>query len=358
MNVSLPSYPLCSDLWTYLKQTKKPILMYGMGNGAEKILCELDKREIVISDFFASDGFVRGHSFHSKTVLSYSQAKEKYGCDFIVLLAFGSSLDSVIDNILKISSEVELYAPDVPVCHSPVFDCNFYNSHYEEIIKAYDALADDTSKSIYTAIINYKLSGDIRYLINAPEDDGSSLFSYSNYRVCVDAGAYRGESSRELLSLSKSIEKIHAIEPDRRSYKKLLEYANSTNGIVTAHNCGVWNEASEGAFSDMGNRNSSFVEDGKLLTKLDKIDSIIGEDIPDYIKYDVEGCEAMALDGSKKTISEYYPELLVCVYHKSDDIFSLINKINAEYNDYKLYLRKKKYIPAWDVYICAIKEKR
>ena len=37
-----------------------------------------DSLGIEVSDFFASNGFVRGHSFHGKTVLSFSQIKEKY----------------------------------------------------------------------------------------------------------------------------------------------------------------------------------------------------------------------------------------------------------------------------------------
>ena len=85
--------PIKEDLFTYLKHTEKPIVMYGMGNGADKILAALTERGIEIADFFASDGFVRGHSFHGKTVLSYSAVKEKYGIgNFIVLLSFASSL--------------------------------------------------------------------------------------------------------------------------------------------------------------------------------------------------------------------------------------------------------------------------
>ena len=79
------------DLWSYLEQTDKPIVMYGMGNGADKILERLDARNIEIADFFASDGFVRGHSFHGKTVLSFSEIKEKYP-DFIILLSFASTI--------------------------------------------------------------------------------------------------------------------------------------------------------------------------------------------------------------------------------------------------------------------------
>ena len=62
--------PKTNDLWSYLQKTDKKIVMYGMGNGADKILEICSRRSIEVADFFASDGFVRGHSFHVKRVLS------------------------------------------------------------------------------------------------------------------------------------------------------------------------------------------------------------------------------------------------------------------------------------------------
>ncbi len=350
----LPNLPLAEDLWKRLANSKKPILMYGMGNGADKILCELEKRGIPIDGFFASDGFVRGHHFHGKRVLSYSEAKEKYG-SFIVLLAFGSSLDDVIDNIRRIASEQELYAPDVPVCGGELFDSAFYSDNYDKIKNAYSSLADDVSKEIFCSVVNFKLTGDITYLTDTVCDDGEGLYDYGSYKVCVDAGAYRGESSAELIKKGKSIEKIYALEPDAKSYKKLCSYAEAEKKVIPI-NCGAWSECTEGNFSSQGNRNSAFSDQGNILTKLDKIDNILDGDIADYIKYDVEGCEHEALDGSRSSILRSYPDLLVCVYHRSRDIFSLINKLAQEYDGYDLYLRRKKYIPAWDVYICAIKK--
>ena len=110
-----------TDLWQYLKKTDKPILMYGMGNGADKILAVCEKYGIEISDFFASDGFVRGHSFHGKVVLSYSEAKARYG-SLLVLLSFASSLPDVLATIHRVAAENELYAPDVPVFGSNLFN--------------------------------------------------------------------------------------------------------------------------------------------------------------------------------------------------------------------------------------------
>ena len=80
----LPPFPAKEDVWTALEKENRPIVVYGMGNGADKLLLRFAERKIEVDDFFASDGFVRGHSYKGKTVLSYSQATEKYGNNFPV----------------------------------------------------------------------------------------------------------------------------------------------------------------------------------------------------------------------------------------------------------------------------------
>ena len=97
------------DLWSYLANTKKAIVLYGMGNGADKILSVLDTRGVRVAGVFASDGFVRGQIFHQKRVLSWTEAKGKYGAEnLIVLLSFGSSRPEVIELIKTVAAEAEI----------------------------------------------------------------------------------------------------------------------------------------------------------------------------------------------------------------------------------------------------------
>ena len=86
-----------------------------------------------------------------------------------------------------------------------------------------------------------------------------------------------------------------------------------------------------------------------------RIDSIDGEKI-DYIKYDVEGAEAEALQGSERTILRDKPSLLVSLYHRSRDIFELTNELAAKYPFYKMYLRRLKCLPAWEIDLILINE--
>ena len=57
------------NVWDFLKNDNKPIMIYGMGNGAEKIISTLDTYGVKVSEIFASDEFVRGHSFLGYKVL-------------------------------------------------------------------------------------------------------------------------------------------------------------------------------------------------------------------------------------------------------------------------------------------------
>ena len=76
-------------MWEKLKATGKPILLYGMGDGAEKIAAELKKREIPIAGVFASEGFTRGQEFMGCPVTGYRTARERYG-EMVVLVCFGT----------------------------------------------------------------------------------------------------------------------------------------------------------------------------------------------------------------------------------------------------------------------------
>ena len=352
-----------TDIWEYLSKTNKTVVMYGMGNGADKILFVCQRYGICISDFFASDGFVRGHSFHGKTVLSYSEIKQKYGLEnIIVLLSFGSSLPNVLEVFKKVDSECEFYAPDVPVCADEIFTLDFFNSHKDEIFKVHSMLADEKSRQIYENVILYKLTGKIQYLFSAESEKAESyeLLGAKKFRNCADLGAYNGDTVREILEISPDIEKIYAFEPDAKTFKKLDTFCSSysTNATLVPINAAAWSHDTVLSFGNEGNRNSGIFAPRKTAKSVDilakSLDGTVGDEHIDYVKYDVEGAEKEAILGSQKIICSHRPALLVSAYHKSEDIFTLPLLINSLNSDYKLYFRRYPYVPAWDLNLICI----
>ncbi len=354
------------NLWVRLKEANLPIVVYGMGNGADKIIDVLDTIGLEVSDFFASDGFVRGHHFHGKRVLSFSQIKEKYE-SFIILIAFGSSLPDVMEKFIVLSKEHECYAPDVPVCGGPLFDAPFYLANEEKLDRVRALFADEKSKEVFDDLISYKLSGDIRYLLHADSDKDTALRELLSgaYTAYADLGAYNGDTIREALAYFSTIQKLTAFEPSAKTFAKLEHYLLTVDNIEkNAFALCAWEKAETRILTDGAGRNTTLggsasgktINGAKIRTAdcdaFDHRNAYRGERL--FIKYDVEGAEKEALLGSRETIQRNETELLVSLYHKSEDLFSLPLLVHEMLPDHRLYLRKHPYIPAWDInlYVC------
>ena len=102
------------DTWQTLKESRKPIVLYGMGNGADQIIDVLNSYGLEASDVFASDGFVRGQLFHGKRVLTLREAEDKYD-DFIVVMTFAVHDERTLDFVKELSKRHTLLSPTVPV---------------------------------------------------------------------------------------------------------------------------------------------------------------------------------------------------------------------------------------------------
>ncbi len=353
-------FPYSTDLWDHLKRTDKTVVMYGMGNGADKILRVCESYGILVADFFASDGFVRGHSFHGKTVLSYSEIKEKYGADrMIVLLSFASSRPEVLKLFDLVNGECELYAPDVPVCGENLFNMDFARAHRQELETVYGMLADEESKQIFRDIIAYKLSGKICHLKAAVSDRNKvfdDLLDAKSIHYAVDLGAYNGDTVKELMHEAPRLLSVTAMEPDRRNFRKLKDFADSlSTPKVTAVHAAAWSEHTTLSFADSGNRNAGAFALGKQIevTAL-PLDELMGDAPVDYIKYDVEGAEKEAIAGSSYILQTKKPRLSVSVYHRSEDLYALPLQLHAVNPNYRFYLRRYPYVPAWDLNLICI----
>ena len=60
---------------------------------------------------------------------------------------------------------------------------------------------------------------------------------------------------------------------------------------------------------------------------------------PNFIKVDIEGGERDFLIGAEKTISKHKPQIAICVYHKPEDFFNLVELVLNMNKKYKVYFR-------------------
>lgn len=336
-------------MWQMLKAAEKPILLYGMGNGAEKILAELNSRKIPVAGIFASDGFVRGHSFAGYEVLAYSEAKRRFG-DMIVLLCFGSHRPDVVEYVKGIAAEQEFYAPDVPVFGGGLFTREYAAAHRTELEEVYARLADEESRLVFRNVIEYKLTGRMEPLFQCetPAAEGWQLLAPTGEDIYLDLGAYNGDTVREFIEAAGGeYRRIYAVEPDPKTFRKLQKNTEGLHDCLL-YNVGIHSDYARMTFAEDAGRGSAVAGQGRV-TEMDSVDHLLAGQPVTVIKMDVEGEEAEALRGMVKTLQNYRPRLLVSAYHRTEDLFALPLQVLAIRPDYKVYLRHHPCLPAWDV---------
>ncbi len=345
-----------NDIYDFLKASHLPIIIYGMGNGADKIIEELDRCGIPVSGIAASDDFVRGQSFHGSRVRKISDFEQEFG-DFIIIVAFGTSLPDVMTHIFALSEQHIVLAADVPVYGDNIWNKGFYEENKENIEKAYALFADEKSKQVYENILNYKLSGQLHFLRSAYSDKEevfNKILKLNSNESYLDLGAYRGDTIDEFLHYtSRSYQHITALEPDRKTFAKLKAHVNDMTNIKLFR-MGIWSEDRDMSFEDSLGRGSSIKSGAKNDLAVTKIDTLYAVRKLTYLKMDVEGSERQALIGGINTLRRDKPKLNIAAYHRSEDIFSLPLLIHSIEPNYKLYLRQHPYIPAWDLNVYAI----
>lgn len=358
----LPS-PYAPDVWERVSAAGLPAVIYGTGNGADKVMDELGRRKIPVAAVFASDGFVRERTFRGYRVMSYAEVCRELS-DFTVLLAFGTSRPDVLENIGKISREHTLLCPDVPAFGEAVFDGAYYRENYGAFCRLYDSLADGESRRVLSLILEYKLTGSITPL--AASASGGLPFGFfdcGEYETYIDLGAYTGDTVRDAVKYMPRLRRVIALEPEPHAYKKLSALAEATaSPRIETYNAAAWKCGAELKFVTRSGRGSSSAASMHAGTKTRTVHALavdgIADERVDIIKFDVEGAEEEAILGAAETIRRDRPDMIVSVYHRTGDLLSLPALVRNLVPEYRLYLRREPGVPAWGIDLFATVKNR
>lgn len=350
----------------HVRASSRAVVLYGMGDGADRILAWCERERIPVRGIFASDEFVRGQEFHGMPVERYADLKKRLGEDLLILIAFASEREEVLARFRALAADEEVLAPHLPLFEEEeTVDAAWLAKYERELRCVYERLADDASRRVFANVLNYKLSGKISYLFACEthrEDDMRELLALGEDETYLDLGAYDGDTVRELARLTGwRWRKVLAVEPDRRNCRKLRRTADELAARdlpVEVFERGIWKEEGELLFSDSGGRAATFVGAEKLPVRVTTIDALAAGEKITYIKMDVEGAEKEALAGGARTISECKPKLFIAAYHYDADIFRLPLFLWELVPEYKIYLRKHPYVPAWEMNFLCIAQGR
>lgn len=349
---------LCLQSWTdRLKETDGPIIMYGTGNGADKIKIRLDECGIRISAVAVSDGFAHGKRIYGHITVPISQIGHEES-RFTCVLCFGTE-GSETAFVREIAHRQTVICPDAPIFGDEWQTKQLMLAEQDDILRVYDLLGDDISRRIFRQNLAFSITGDIGLLddIDGCETPVDAYFSHP--KAHIDIGAFDGDTAKEYAAMSSSYSSIIAVEPDETTYKKLLK---NTEGLrdIRCINAAAGNFCGEVGLAGGKGRGSHLLsgEGCKAVT----VDSIAERKFAfrggmpvGSIKIDAEGMDMAVLEGAVNTVCDEKPVISVSVYHRAGDIWRIPLYLHRLCGKYRFFVRRKAgLLPAWDTLVYAV----
>ncbi len=324
-----------------LEQTKdKQIVIFGAGELGHKVYHILKSREISVKCFCDNKVSGRTDSRTGLKVVSLNELKEEIGKLFILIAVYDmEGYFAVRQQLLDFGFEnndlknSRMMSERLPIA--------YLEENLENYRRAYSLLEDDFSKDVYlNKIKKVYLHSSISDVVSEEQEEYfDKEVLLTDEEVFVDCGGYDGDTALKFIDkVNGRFKKIIIFEPDESKVNLLRE--NLKGYDYDFYQYGVWSRNTVLKFDARIGLGSCISEEGKVEIEVRALDDMIRDDIPTYIKMDIEGSEIEALKGGRQIIQKYKPKLAVCIYHNPQDLFEIPIMLKEMCGDYKLFVRQ------------------
>lgn len=330
-----------------LKRTNRQIVLFGAGISGQVICRYLLDNHITPVAFVDSNKNKWGKTIYNIEIKNKCEIGTTYKNSDIIIScdAYREIREELKEKDIDVENHV--FFIDPRWIKNPDGEANYIIKNIEDFQTAYELLEDDKSKKIFKNLLKYKMTYDLSHIekicdknMYFPQD----LFCFEGNEVFIDAGSYIGDTLQEYMDICNGkYKKILCFEPNAANAEALIENIR-INGYknIKVFRKGLSNRKTIEYFDDSSDVAARISSVGRQKIECVKLDDILeNEKLPvHFIKMDIEGSEAYALEGSRKSIEKWKPILAICVYHKPDDFFTIPLLIKNIYSGYKLYFRQ------------------
>lgn len=207
-----------------------------------------------------------------------------------------------------------------------------------------DQLADQSSCRTLDAIIAFRLTLDVHHLEPVLQPHTyfpPDIIALGSQETYLDGGAYCGDTIQQFLHRTNgSYANIVAFEPSPGSYSTLKAAFAKYPEFRCIRAC-LYSSDTHLSFNGTDARDATISSDSSsLAVPAFCIDSLPEAPRITLIKLNIEGGEADALFGARKTIRQASPSLAVAAYHRAEDLWRLVEIIQKNNPGYKFFLRQ------------------
>lgn len=260
---------------------------------------------------------------------------------------------------------------------------------FDKLVEARNRLDDPWSRITWLCVLLYRLTLNPFFLVACATGYNTDRFSWNSYEtnrrffqfsdseVYVDGGASTGDSLAWFLrAVDGRFKHIHTFEPsseNNRLIRKLLSdlqasYLASLHSKVSLHEKGLWDSETTLLFNPctaeaqmdsvrlnlIGNPTSAHIIAAGIADHLldeqqqsamsvrvpvTAIDTATDRDAT-FIKLEIEGSELNALHGASETIARNRPKMAISMYHKPEDLETLLDFVLETGHGYRLGFRQ------------------
>ncbi|GAI96630.1 unnamed protein product, partial [marine sediment metagenome] len=282
-----------------------------------KVLVDLRKKNIQPLAFVDNDYTKWGQSIDGLQVLSPQEGAKRFHNTAAFIVTIWSPHHSYLQtkqqlqniNCSKVVPVAALFwkCPDVLLPHYHFDLPHKILEQSSDVKKTFELLSDEESRRQFVAQIRWRILLDFSGLpVPSPQDQyfPADIISFLSSEVFVDCGAFIGDTIRSFLKRTGAIfKKIVAFEPDPNTFEKLLEFLSTLDKKkVIALNCAVGRWRDKVHFDALGALGSSINDGGSIEVDCISLDEKLVDDIPTFLKFDIEGAELDALVGAQHLI--------------------------------------------------------
>lgn len=324
------------------------IVIYGAGGRGHLLYEKLRiKRPDINVKCFIDDSVCNSSS--GTLVYKYSEAKERCNWDLILVASIHSR-----EIIEKLDISEKVIIPSITSIvgidskeRIGVFMC-IKNAF--KIWRNYIHLSDSASKEIYFQLLKQRIfgSGYADMIYASKIFYTNQYFEYINTEVIedvLDAGVHDGYSSFQFIENFKKIKKVHGFDLSDvalrgGAYKDLLNSEKFKLSLEPLADSifGVY------MILDEKNPSASKIQKEKIENGIETTSTTIDKYCQnnktklDFLKFDIEGAESLALKGGVNTMNSDRPQIAVSIYHSPEDFINIPFYLIQILPNYKFYI--------------------
>lgn len=264
--------------------------------------------------------------------------------------------------------------------------CTRTRDNLEKLVGMRNHFPDPWSRVTWLCILLYRLTLNPFYLTACSVGHNFEKFSFDSYgmnrrffqfsdnEIYVDGGAFTGDTIALFIrAVQGKFRHIHSFEPsagNNRTIRELVSrlqdrYLEPLQSRITLHEKGLWDAdttllfnpceagANEASGPIVNPASAHLVEAGvvghivdhdsneraSIKVPVTTIDGATDMDAT-FIKLEIEGAELQALNGARGTIARSRPKMAISIYHKPEDLETLLEFVLQTGQDYQLGFRQ------------------